>query len=341
MLQSLHSLFMGKTVTHYYMELVVIGTKYNYLPKLSDFLLDLHQSLAQQDLGMFLRKKSLNLDLQKFLAFFSFIIFVFFYTQANAYVIPGPQLLELMIEKFGRGKSLLISQKLLLYDVNPEKNIIELRETLKYNFPEEFRSEIQSENAKRIYVFSLGAALTVIDDKIVSNTETRFDCYKDVFLYRSRILLQNRLSLIGVNTSVSSLGRFQDKIAYVIGAQYPDESVSQIWLDKNTFQPVRWIIIDKDNKNNKDVLEIRYGDWKQAHNAWYPMRIEFYHNDVLVREIYADKIIVNPSFSGELFDIEHLKSVYLNLGSVEKDKDDSQGLSDIQKTIKEFKKLYK
>jgi len=286
------------------MGFVVIGTKYNYL--------------------------------QKFLAFFSFMVFVFFYTHANAYVIPGPHVLELMIEKLGRGKSLLISQKLSIYDVSHKKNIIELRETLKYSFPEKFRSEIQSENAKRIYVFSLGAALTVIDDKIVSNTETRFDCYKDVFLYRSRILLQNRLSLLGVDTSVSSLGRFQNKTAYVIGAKYPDESVSQIWLDKNTFQPVRWIIID--NKSNKDVLEIRYGDWKQTHKAWYPMRIEFYHNDILVREIYADKIKINPSFSDELFDIEHLKSVYLNLGSVEKD--NSQGLNDIQKTIKEFKKLY-
>lgn len=286
------------------MGFVVIGTKYNYL--------------------------------QKFLAFFSFMVFVFFYTHANAYVIPGPHVLELMIEKLGRGKSLLISQKLSIYDVSHKKNIIELRETLKYSFPEKFRSEIQSENAKRIYVFSLGAALTVIDDKIVSNTETRFDCYKDVFLYRSRILLQNRLSLLGVDTSVSSLGRFQNKTAYVIGAKYPDESVSQIWLDKNTFQPVRWIIID--NKSNKDVLEIRYGDWKQTHKAWYPMRIKFYHNDILVREIYADKIKINPSFSDELFDIEHLKSVYLNLGSVEKD--NSQGLNDIQKTIKEFKKLY-
>ncbi|MEA1900330.1 MAG: hypothetical protein U9N47_06145 [Thermodesulfobacteriota bacterium] len=274
--------------------------------------------------------------LQKFLAFFSFTVFVLFYTHANAYVIPGPHVLELMIEKLGRGKSLLISQKLSIYDFSHKKNIIELRETLKYSFPEKFRSEIQSENAKKIYVFSLGAALTVIDDKIVSNTETRFDCYKDVFLYRSRILLQNRLSLLGVDTSVSSLGRFQNKTAYVIGAKYPDESVSQIWLDKNTFQPVRWIIID--NKSNKDVLEIRYGDWKQTHKAWYPMRIEFYHNAILVREIYADKIKVNPSFSDELFDIKHLKSVYLNLGSVEKD--NSQGLNDIQKTIKEFKKLY-
>ncbi|MDL1967338.1 MAG: hypothetical protein LWW97_02010 [Deltaproteobacteria bacterium] len=278
--------------------------------------------------------------LQKFSAFFSFIVFVFFYTSANAYVIPGPHLLELMIEKLGSGKSLLISQKLSLYDVSPEKNIIELKETLRYNFPEEFRSEIQSENVKRIYVFSLGAVLTVIDNKIISDTETGFDCYKDVFLYRSRMLLQNRFSLLGVDASVSSLGRFQDKIVYVIGAEYPDESVSQIWLDKNTFQPVRWIIIDKDNKSNRDVLEIRYGDWKRTNKTWYPIHIEFYHNDVLTREIYVDKIKVNPSFSEELFDIEHLKSVYLNLGSVEKDKDDSQGLSAIQKTIKEFKKLY-
>jgi outer membrane lipoprotein-sorting protein len=290
------------------MGLVVVGTKYNHLQKLS--------------------------------ALFSFIIFVFFYTPANAYVIPGPHLLELMIKKLGSGKSLLISQKLSLYDVSPGETIIELRETLKYNFPEQFRSDIQSENTKRIYVFSLGTALTVIDNKIISNTETRFDCYKDVFLYRSRMLLHDRLSSLGVDVSVSSLGRFQDKVVYVIGAEYPDETVPQIWLDKNTFQPVRWIIIDKDNKSKRDVLEIRYEDWKRTNKTWYPIHIEFYHNNVLVREIYADKIKVNPSFSEELFDIEHLKSVYLNLSSAEKDEDDSQGLSDIQKTIKEFKKLY-
>jgi len=290
------------------MGLVVVGTKYNYL--------------------------------QKFLAFFSFIIFVFFYTPANAYVIPGPHLLELMIEKLGKAKGLLISQKISLSDISEGENIIELRENLKYSFPEKFRSDIQSENAKRIYVFSSDTTLTVINNRIISNSETRFDYYKDVFLYRSRILLQNRLSILGVDVSVSSLGRFKDKIAYVIGAEYPDEIPSQLWLDKNTFQPIRWIIIDKENKSNRDVLEIRYGDWKRTNKAWYPMHIEFYHNDTLVREICADKIKVNPSFSEELFDIEYLKSIYLNRGSVEQDEEDSQGLSDIQKTIKEFKKLY-
>jgi outer membrane lipoprotein-sorting protein len=278
--------------------------------------------------------------LQKFLAIFSFIIFAFFYTSANAYVIPGPHLLELMIERLGKPKSLLTSQKILLYDVSLEKNVVKLRETLKYNFPEEFRSDIQTENAKKIYVFSSGTALTIIDNKIVSNTGTRFDCYKDVFLYRSRILLQDRLSSLGVDVYVSSLGRFQDKIVYVIGAEYPDEAVPQIWLDKDTFQPVRWLIIDNDNKNNRDVLEIRYEDWKRTHKAWYPMHIEFYHNSVLVREIYADEIKVNPSFSEKLFDIERLKSVYLNHTPIEQDENDLKGLSDIQKTIRKFKKLY-
>ena len=278
--------------------------------------------------------------LQKLLAFFSFIIFIFFYTPTNAYVIPGPHLLDLMIEKLGTGKSLLISQKLSLYDAIAEQNIIELKETLKYNFPEKFRSDIQSEHTKRIHVFSLGTALTIIDNKIVSNIETRFDCYKDIFLYRSRILLQHKLALLGVDVSVSSLGRFQNKIIYVIGAKNPDKSVSQIWLDKNTFQPIRWIIIGKSNKSSGDVLEIRYGDWKRTNKTWYPVHIEFYHNDVLVREIYADKIKINPSFSDELFDIEHLKSVYLDFSLEEQDKDDSQELNDIQKTIKEFKKLY-
>jgi len=277
---------------------------------------------------------------QKFLAFFSFIFFVLFYTIANAYVIPTPHLLELMIEKLGSVEHLLISQKLSLYDVSPEKNMIKLRETVQYSFPEKFRSDIQSEHTKKIYVFSLGTTLTIVDNKIVPNAETIFNRYKDLFLYRSRMLLQNKLSLLGVDTCVSSLGRFKDKIVYVIGAEYPDESVSQIWLEKNTFQPVRWIIIDKKNKTNRNIWEIRYENWKQANKVWYPMHIEFYQNDILMREIHVDKIKKSPSFSEEIFDIEHLKTLYLNFRSMELNQDASQELSDIQKIIKKFKKLY-
>ena len=73
------------------------------------------------------------------------------------------------------------------------------------------------------------------------------------------------------------------------------------------------------------------------------MHIEFYQDDQLVRIIKVNEIKVNPGISGALFDINRLKSTY------PEDKKDTQVLSnqrqpseltEVQKMIEEFKKIY-
>ena len=271
---------------------------------------------------------------------------VTFYTPANAYVLQGPHILELMIGKLGTAGRLSVSQKLILYDNNPQSTGFELTETLRYIFPEQFRSDILSDNAQRIHVISKGAALIVIDGKVVAENESWTDHYKDIILYRSRILLQKRLASLGVDVSVSSLGRFQGKIAYVIGAQYPDKSVPQVWIDKDTFRPMRWLITGKDDllsastESCKDFLEVRYHNWQQAEKIWYPMLIEFYQNDILIRQINVDQITANPSFPEDLFDIKQLQSIYSPASPLASDQQKPEGLIEVHKAIEEFKKIY-
>ncbi len=272
--------------------------------------------------------------------FISLAVFVFFYSSANAYVLQGPHILELMISKLGRGKRLLVDQRLVLYDTDQKKEAVELSETVRYIFSQAFRSDILSENVQRIHVISKDAALTVIDGKVAADHETRFDHYKDILLLRSRILIQERLSSLGVDVSVSSLGRFQGKTAYVLGAEYPDESVPQVWIDKDTFRPFRWLIIGRYAENRKDSLEVRYLGWRNVGNTWYPMHIEFYQNNVLVREINVYNIKVNVSFPEYLFDIEHIKSIYPLDAPVQQEQNESEGLNKVQKTIEEFKKIF-
>ena len=266
---------------------------------------------------------------------------------ADAYILSGPHLLELMTQKHGKAESLFVSQKLVFYDDSFKEGSIELKETLKYIFPEKFRSDIVSKNSKRIHVVSKGRSLTVIDGKTVASHETLFDRYKDIILYNSRSALLQRLAHLGINVSVSSLGRFQNKPVYVLGAQYPDESVSQIWLNKDTFRPFRWIINIKKPGGRRDSLEVRYFKWRKISKIWYPMHIEFYQDDNLIRMIEVDEIKVDPGFSAALFDINRLKSTYPK--DTPKDTMDSQGLSkqrqpgelsEVQKMIEEFKKIY-
>ena len=279
--------------------------------------------------------------LRIYISLLCFAIIGFFYLPANAYVLQGPHILELMTGKYGKAKTLLVSQRQILYNNGSETKTVELDETLRYVFPEEFRSDIRSENIKRLHVISKGQALTVIDGKITATSESIFDHYKDIILYRCRELLQHQLDLLGIDVSIVSFGRFHDKTAYVLGAQYPDESVSQLWIDKDTFRPFRLIITKESGTDHKDSIELRYDKWRHIKNAWYPIRIEYYQNDILMREIIVDDIKTNLDFSKDLFDIKQLQSNYLQDSRVAPKQPESDGLSEINKIIEKFKKTYK
>ena len=123
-----------------------------------------------------------------------------------------------------------------------QRETILFDESLRYVFSEAFRSDSVSDDNQRIYVFRNGQTLTVIDGVISSGAETRFDLYKDLLLYRSREVLSERLLDLGIDISVSSLGKFEGQPAFVVGAEYPDETSPQVWIDIETFQPLRMII---------------------------------------------------------------------------------------------------
>ena len=269
--------------------------------------------------------------------FFCLAILGFQYTTLNAYILPGPFLLKLMTQNLGIADRLLITQTLVLHDDNPNTSANELSETLKFKSPETFRSDIVSKNIQRIRILSNKSILTVIDGKISDEPENSYDHYKDLILFGSREILQERLSDLGVDVKVTSLGRFQGKLAYILGAQYPDETLPQVWLDKKTFLPFRWIITGNETQN----LEVLYLNWKKLNHTWYPMHIEFLSNGNLVREIHVQNIEVNPTFQADVFDIQKLKSLYPQEAPAESKNGSKEEVDEVQKTIEEFKKIYK
>ena len=269
--------------------------------------------------------------------FFCLAILAFGHTALNAYVLPGPYLLDQMTQHLGRGNRLLVTQKLLVYDNDSETGLAEFNETLKFVFPETFRSDIDTDKIQRIHVLSEDGAITVVDGKISNESDNPYDHYTDLLLFRTNKSLQKRLLDLGVNVQMSSLGRFQGKMVYVIGAQYPDENTPQVWLDKNTFRPIRWIMTRRPTQR----LEVLYLNWQESNHAWYPMHIEFFFNGSLVREIYVQDIKVNPRFPADIFDIQQLKTQYPQQALSEPPKGAGENMDEVQKTIEDFKKIYK
>jgi hypothetical protein len=293
-----------------------------------------------------------------------------FNATTSAYVLQGPHILELMTERLGRAKSLFVQQKVIFYNISPSRpsvgiqseatvgkdsapahadpwmkaettvlptELVEVDETLRYNFPHAFRADIATADNQRIYVFANGEAITVIDGGVKTAPEISFDLYKDLLLIRSRPELVDRLTQLHVDVSVSSLGRFDGQAAFVIGAQYPDESASQVWVDQRTFRPIRWII---SNGEGYHPLDVRYLKWLNLGEIWYPMRIEFFQDGSLVRAVQVQKYGVNQEFSKNLFDIEQLKSTYPQAPPVLSGSSESEGASEVQKAIEEFKKIF-
>jgi len=258
---------------------------------------------------------------------------------SHAYVLHGYHLLDLMRREMGTASSLEVIQRLTIQESVLPTEAVAVQETVSYRFPVAFRSEFVSADGEHIQIFSKGRALTVVDGRIVSDTESELDHYKDIFLFNTRELLIDRLSRLGVAADVSSVGRFQGRIAYVLGAQYPDETVPQLWLDKETFRPMRWLLKPASAGNQGEALEVRYGDWRKVSSIWYPERIDFYLGDRLLRRMQVQRTRVNPKFSNRLFDVAYLKSIYSRAAAPPPAQGESGGKNDVQRTIDRFRKL--
>ena len=257
-----------------------------------------------------------------------------------AYVLQGPHILDLMIESYGTPHRLLVTQTLKFFSPGRQEAQREIIETLGYAFPDYFRADIQSEETQRIYIQSLEETFILLDGNTESDKESSFDLYKDILLFRTRELMEKRLDRYGVDVSVSSLGRFEDRLAYVVGAQYPDESVPQIWIDKESLLPFRWIVTRTVDANQNDALEVRYLQWQKRSNAYYPMEIAFYQGDSLLRTISVQDVQVDPTFPDAYFDISYQKSIYQSTHVEASDSGETEEINDVQKAIEDFKKIY-
>ena len=256
----------------------------------------------------------------------------------GAYILPAKQVLGFMVEQFGADQTLVIFQKTVVYDPDIEGGMDELDEILYYKYPNRFRSEISGPKLEKIQVLNEEGALVVINDKILSETESLFDHFKDLLLYSRIDLLVDKVFHLGVNVDIVSLGRFRDKIVYVIGAKYPDESVSQVWIDKKSFRPVRFIL---GGETGTLIREIEFSEYRDLDKTKvYPGRVSFYEDGNLVRMYILERFEINPEISDQMFDVGYLKGIYEPADSTDPSTLPDSELDKVRRSLEEFKKIF-
>jgi outer membrane lipoprotein-sorting protein len=228
--------------------------------------------------------------------------------QARGEVLSGPHILELMVKALSSAQTLRVEQRVVVEEATIADHPLELNETLSYAFNDRFRSDTHFKNTERIHVVAQDQTLTVIDGRRIVDANGRFDQYKDLLLYRTRAALHKALLSHGVDVGKTSLGRYEDRIVYVVGAQYPDNSVSQVWVDKETFLPLRWLHVSSRDPN--DRLIFAYNDWQKNGGLWYPMLVETLHGKKTIRRILVSRVQVNATLAPASFNIPQMKIDY-------------------------------
>lgn len=257
------------------------------------------------------------------------------------YVLPAPYVIEKMTVGMGLPQQFQVRQ--VIY-IKSKKNAhtetvdaYHYSQVLQYRLPGLFRSDIIGDDISHSYISGPDGSVTVLDGIMISESEQWFYGYKDLFSYRSRATLTNNLESKGVDVLVSSLGRLDKRLCYVIGARYPDLTVPQVWVDKETFMPVRYILAGAGKNEKNPAAEIRFSRWKQFSQMHYPTEIAFIENGIEVQTISVQKIDFNPVFEASLFDIQALKTI-------EKKQDEKENPLDfsdeIQKEIEEFRRIF-
>jgi hypothetical protein len=243
-----------------------------------------------------------------------------------------------MVDQLGTAQTLTVFQKTVLYSPDLEGGMRELDETLYFKFPDKFRSEVDRPELEKVQVVNMDGALTIVDGKIVGETQGLLDHFKDLLLYKDTDILGRELSQLGIDLAVVSFGRFKDRIAYVVGARYPDISVPQLWIDKETFSPIRLILGGGEEHPEKEIVYTEYRALDKRNR--YPSRILFLEKGTLVRMNVLEAFEINANVSDQLFDVVHLKSIHEPIDSTPEPPSTETELEEVKKGIRDFRKIF-
>ncbi len=255
----------------------------------------------------------------------------------EAFVPKTPHLLYLVVDKIRRpvGIEAFQTKKIINYaDLNT--GLVQVQERLIYDCPKRFRSEVTSDHMTGFSVEAQGLYAKVIDGILVSTDKSVLDRYTDILLYRDYTSLADQLSLAGVDTGKVSYERYDDTVCYVIGAPVEKgKPFAGLWIQKDTLFPVKYVVV-KDNW----VVEILYDKWEQVSKTWYPMKTSIFLDDQLYAMVDVKSIVLKKGEPSSLFDIDNILRAYSNKKKVDVIDENSRQVEALDKSIKDFGRLY-
>jgi hypothetical protein len=105
------------------------------------------------------------------------------------------------------------------------------------------------------------------------------------------------LSRRGIDLAEASLGRFDGRLAYVVGGRARDAK-PLLYVEKDAFQPLRLVAAEQ----GKELLDVRLVGWGSPTGGdWFPRAVEVFQKDTPLLRLDTEKAIANPKLAETLF----------------------------------------
>lgn len=114
------------------------------------------------------------------------------------------------------------------------------------------------------------------------------------------------ISKAGIDTRIVSMSILDETPIYIIGAQPWETNKSQLWLDKNSYLPLRYTMIEKIAETTT-AFEMRFVEYGGAGGTLFPRIVEEYKDGVLTRRSEVSKAQFNQNLPESLFDLSKAK----------------------------------
>ncbi|WP_242337817.1 MULTISPECIES: hypothetical protein [Anaeromyxobacter] len=101
----------------------------------------------------------------------------------------------------------------------------------------------------------------------------------------------------GVSTAEVSIGRFDGRLAYVVGARSSKDAKPVAYVDKETFQPMRLV-----SAEGGVMLDVRLLGWGSPTGGdWFPRAVEVWKGEAVQLRFTTEKAAANPRLGDPLF----------------------------------------
>jgi len=222
---------------------------------------------------------------------------------AEAYILPAHFIVRTLAEK---QRQLQIKDwSLVLSTEYPESNEV-IEERLYLKRPERVRL-VQTTDEQRLYIEREGVSAVGAGESLTRGAGAITNLFGGLMLTQGANLdaLSERIITLlmrsGINTEVVTLGRIKEQAVYIIGAQIGEPDTPQLWLDKDSFLPLRWVTYNQGETRGIKV-EMRMSDYGSSPAGdIYPRTVKTYRDDKLYSRSEVLEAKTNQSLPESLF----------------------------------------